>query len=249
MQMTRFSFFLIAALFAPGPAFSDETPEARVVVPIPDAERGRFLFASKGCVVCHSINGIGGMAGPPLDTQPANGVADPVDFAARMWRGAVAMTLLQSMEFGYQVSLSGQDIANLAAFVADPAQRNAFSENDIPEVMLGWTIDEPFAALEEEWDPWGAHSQSDDLQAGRIGNMTRGHMLAERWCVACHIIDTEGEGGQKGPAFESVAARAGASERSIVDWLSVPHSAMPEFINLEERDFADLAAYIMSLKP
>ena len=95
------------------------------------------------------MNGIGGKAGPRLDTAMANKFANPVEFAARMWRGAAAMTLLQSMEFGYQISLNGQDIADLSAFVADPILRATYSESDIPEIMLGWTIDEPIGELED----------------------------------------------------------------------------------------------------
>ncbi len=31
-----------------------------LIMPSMDAARGRIPFASKGCVVCHSINGVGG---------------------------------------------------------------------------------------------------------------------------------------------------------------------------------------------
>ncbi len=248
MTKTRILISLAAAALVSVSAIAEEAAP-RLAVPIPDAERGRFLFASKGCVVCHAINGVGGSAGPALDAAAGSATVDPLDFAARMWRGAAAMALLQSMEFGYQIALTGQEISDLAAFIASPDEQGTFSESDIPEVMRGWTIDEPFAALEEEWDPWGIDSALSDLDVGRIGNMTRGNMLAERWCTTCHVIDVEGEGGDVGPAFASIAAREGSSEEAIRDWLSVPHPNMPEFLNLNDNDFGDLAAYIMSLKP
>ena len=79
-------------------------------------------------------------------------------------------------------------------------------------------------------------------------NQTRGHMLAERWCKKCHVVDAEGEGGDVGPPFATIAARPAASEAMIVEWLSVPHEKMPEFLNLRDHDVGDLVAYIMSLK-
>ncbi len=112
-------------------------------IPIPDADRGRTLFVNKGCVVCHAINGVGGQVGPALDASEPAGVFDPVDFAARMWRGAVAMIELQSFEFGYQVELTGQEIADLAAFSENHALQQDFSDADIPDVIRGWRIDDP----------------------------------------------------------------------------------------------------------
>ena len=54
------------------------------VLPLADAERGRALFVGKGCVVCHSVNGVGGEAGPPLDVDPEAPYANLFDFTARM---------------------------------------------------------------------------------------------------------------------------------------------------------------------
>lgn len=110
-------------------------------LPVPDASRGAQLFVQKGCVVCHSINGFGGRVGPALDASEPAGIFDPLDFAARMWRGAEEMLALQETEFGYQIELTGRDIADLAAFAESHPLQQAFSEESIPEVMRGWTID------------------------------------------------------------------------------------------------------------
>jgi len=115
-----------------------------IAVPSPDAREGRALFVFKGCVVCHSVNGVGGLAGPPLDAVETPTTIDPLGFAARMWRGSMAMSELQATEFGYQVELTGAEIADLAAFVATPDAQKGFSEEEIPELIRGWTVDEPY---------------------------------------------------------------------------------------------------------
>lgn len=142
---------LAAALVAAaGAAAAQQAGAPKVVMPLPDAERGRFLFVSKGCVVCHSVNGVGGTAGPALDASADGATIEPLAFAARMWRGAVAMTTLQSTEFGYQIDMTDEELADLAAFAASPSVQATFSERDIPEVMQGWTLDEGWEALMED---------------------------------------------------------------------------------------------------
>lgn len=119
------------------------TGVGQLIMPIPDAERGRGLFIVKGCVVCHSVNGVGGHAAPTLDALAGDSLVDPLGFASRMWRGALAMADLQATELGYQIELSGQEIADLAAFAANADEQSLLQESDIPELMRGWTIDDP----------------------------------------------------------------------------------------------------------
>jgi len=59
-----------------------------LVMPAMDANRGKHLFASKGCVVCHSINGVGGTDAPKLGASTMKPVMNPFEFFAKMWRGA-----------------------------------------------------------------------------------------------------------------------------------------------------------------
>ena len=40
----------------------EEKSRMSVVMPLIDAQRGRRLFVTKGCFICHSIKGVGGMA-------------------------------------------------------------------------------------------------------------------------------------------------------------------------------------------
>ena len=121
-----------------------------LVVPIADAEEGKRLFVGKGCVVCHAVNGVGGKGAPPLDAVRDTRTIDMLDFAARMWRGAPIMILLQEMELGYQIGLTGEEIAHLAAFAADAEVQSEFRESDIPEVIRDWMVDEVYRELDPD---------------------------------------------------------------------------------------------------
>jgi mono/diheme cytochrome c family protein len=97
----------IAVSLSPWAAVSvraQEAPSSPVgpgyLVSFGDAERGRELFTGKGCVVCHSINGIGGKAGPSLDAE--------------------------EMELGYRIDLTGQELADLARFIHDAEAQRSF---------------------------------------------------------------------------------------------------------------------------
>lgn len=115
-----------------------------VAIPIIDSARGARLFVSKGCVICHSINGTGGKAGPALDTAEGNEVIDIFDFAARMWAGSFAMIELQGMELGYQLEISGEELGHIAAFVYDRQAQKRFTEADVPDLIKDMVIREPF---------------------------------------------------------------------------------------------------------
>ena len=151
---------LLAAQFATaagGPAAAQgagaaaATPETRLLaVPLASAEQGKQLFVGKGCVVCHAVNGVGGKAAPPLDAKRDSRNLDVLDFAARMWRGAPTMILLQEMELGYQIELSGEELAHLAAFASDAEVQSGFRESDIPEVIRDWMVDEVYRELDPD---------------------------------------------------------------------------------------------------
>ncbi|MHC8494164.1 c-type cytochrome [Thalassospira sp. SM2505] len=98
-----------------------------------DAERGKDLFAERGCVVCHAVNNVGGDIGPGLDASNMNIAREPFEFFARMWRGAESMLHLQQADLGYQIDFSGQDIADIFAFVQDGDIQESFTEEDLPE--------------------------------------------------------------------------------------------------------------------
>ena len=124
------SFMMVAILAGTTSANADQYD---IVLPEMDAEMGKSLFADRGCVVCHSVNNVGGDIGPSLDASNIDQSQNPFEFFARMWRGAEAMLHLQQADLGYQVDFSGQDLANIFAFVQDEAAQESFTEADLPE--------------------------------------------------------------------------------------------------------------------
>ena len=136
---------ILAPLLAVSAAAQDkngQSPGLKLVLPAVDSERGRQLFITKGCVYCHAVNGVGGKAAPALDSNATEPSVDLTDFAARMWSGAPAMIELQEMDLGYQIRLSGDELAHLAAFANDPAEQKKLMEDQVPELMREWYLDE-----------------------------------------------------------------------------------------------------------
>ncbi|PCH71848.1 MAG: hypothetical protein COC12_07185 [Rhodobacteraceae bacterium] len=110
--------------------------ENGLAIPAFNAEKGRLLFGSKGCVVCHSVNGIGGEDAPEFSADVMEHPMNAFDFAANMWRGAPAMIMMQEDELGEQIELSGDDLAAIIAFVHDEEEQKLFSKADIPDEIL-----------------------------------------------------------------------------------------------------------------
>ena len=115
--------------------------ENGLAVPAFDPVKGRKLFASKGCVVCHSVNGIGGEDAPEFSAEWMEPPMNAFEFAANMWRGAGAMIAMQDEELGGQIELTGEELAAIIAFVHDAEEQKKFSQADIPheieELMHG----------------------------------------------------------------------------------------------------------------
>jgi mono/diheme cytochrome c family protein len=150
---------LLAAVLAvpllsgvPEGAQAQETRKLRKNIEVPNVDqvRGRRLFVTKGCVICHSMGGVGGRAAPELD---AAGPADSIDvlgFVSRLMVGMPAMIELQSIELGYQIALTPDEIADLAGFVSDADAQVNFSREEVPEPMRDWILNEPYWD-QEEW--------------------------------------------------------------------------------------------------
>lgn len=133
-----------------------------------DPKTGQVLFVDKGCVICHSVNNVGGRAALPLDAPPDGRQVDPMVFAAAMWEGASAMISLQFTELGYQIGMTGEELRDLAAFASDLETQSAFSLDDIPADIRSWIIDAPHW-LDDDWPepfenlPDGTPSPFEDL--------------------------------------------------------------------------------------
>lgn len=148
----------------------DEMPKG-LMMPQMSAERGRALFASKGCIVCHSINGIGGEHAPVLDASTMDEEMNPFEFVARMWRGAAAMVELQEEELGAQIELNGQELADIIAFVHDASEQAKFSEHDIPKSVAAMMHHQS----EEDHHEEGEMAHHDDDQMGHHEEGEEGH--------------------------------------------------------------------------
>ena len=148
------TLFAASALIGSGPALAQDTMASsarKLALPLANAEEGKKLFVGKGCVVCHAVNGVGGKAAPALDADSEEPYFDVFDFVARMWRGAPTMILLQEMEMGYQIELNGEELAHLAAFASDASVQGTFSEQDIPEVIRDWMVDEVYQEIDPDY--------------------------------------------------------------------------------------------------
>ena len=104
-----------------------------LVLPAMDAARGRALFLNKGCVMCHSVNGVGVEIGPSLNAADMPFPMNMLEFAARMWRGASTMTAMQEEQLGGVISLTGQELADLIAFAHDAQEQRRLTQSQIPE--------------------------------------------------------------------------------------------------------------------
>ena len=112
---------------------ADSTPASSgFVLPKMDSKRGRELFISKGCVICHAINGVGGQDAAPLDASTMDPAMNPFEFFARMWLGTKPMIAMQENRMGQQVELNAQELADIVAFIHDPEMQKSFSAAEIP---------------------------------------------------------------------------------------------------------------------
>lgn len=80
-----------------------------------NAEEGRIVFTEKGCVVCHSVAGIGGRVGPDLAERAlGHGLTE---FAAAMWNKAPAMMGAMKDRGMTVPQLGAGEMADLVAYL------------------------------------------------------------------------------------------------------------------------------------
>jgi hypothetical protein len=108
---------------------SPDMPNMRM--PRMNPERGRQLFVAKGCVACHAINGVGGHDAANLDAHTMQPMMNPFEFAAKMWAMAPAMIAAQEEALGEQILFTGDELADIVAFVHNDEVQHSFSEADL----------------------------------------------------------------------------------------------------------------------
>jgi mono/diheme cytochrome c family protein len=106
-----------------------------LVLPKLSPGRGKELFTAKGCVVCHSINGVGGSDAAPLDASTMDPAMNPFEFFARMLAGMTPMLTMQRDRLGHEVELTAGELGDVVAFIHDEATQKSLSTKDIPEDM------------------------------------------------------------------------------------------------------------------
>ena len=124
------------ATVASDDAGTHEHVKVHLTMPVMNSERGMKLFATKGCVTCHSINGVGGHDAVDLDAHTMELVMNPFDFAAKMWAMAPVMIEAQEEALGHQILFTGEELADIIAFVHDNEQQHEFTEALIPPEIM-----------------------------------------------------------------------------------------------------------------
>ncbi len=142
LKSSLLGFVAAAALAAAAtPVFADHVKSSvplagghgvRLVMPLMNPSRGKVLFVAKGCVACHAINGVGGHDAPGMDAHKmTDRLMNPFDFAAKMWNHAPAMIAAQEGAFGEQIFFTGEELADIIAFIHDDGAQHAFTEKDL----------------------------------------------------------------------------------------------------------------------
>ena len=143
--MTNFTAYLgvVSVLVLPLSAVADaghtddseDHPPINIVLQMPDmdSESGRELFINKGCVTCHSVNGVGGEDASPLDAHQMDPVMNPFDFASKMWMMAPYMIEAQEEAFGEQILFTGDELADIIAFLHDDGEQHELTDASLPE--------------------------------------------------------------------------------------------------------------------
>ena len=92
---------------------------AAAAAPGPQGNRsaGERLFKERKCIVCHSVNGVGGKSAPPLGSQGGQAYT-PNAMASAMWSHATGMWQAMDRAGIQRPQLTAQQAADLYAFLA-----------------------------------------------------------------------------------------------------------------------------------
>jgi mono/diheme cytochrome c family protein len=85
------------------------------------------------------------------------------------------------------------------------------------------------------------------VAAVAAGDVASGQVLAKTWCTGCHIVGSNGAGGDSAPPFAAIANRPNLSPGALRAWLTDPHPPMPN-LDLSRQQIDDVNAYLDSLR-
>jgi cytochrome c len=135
----------------------------RLLMPIMSSSRGTDLFVSKGCVACHAVNGVGGHDSASLDAHDMDEFMNPFDLAAKMWTMAPYMIEAQNEALGEQILFSGEELADIIAFLHDDRQQHTFTEANLtPQAMKMMDHGHGVGS--------GAEEHQEEIGHGQMGN-------------------------------------------------------------------------------
>jgi cytochrome c len=139
--------------------------------------RGRKLFVDKGCVACHAINGVGGHDATNLDAHTMEPMMNPFEFAAKMWAMAPAMIYAQEEALGEQIQFTGDELADIVAFVHNDEAQHDFGEGDLTaqaRKMMDHEHGAPGGGVEAHAEELG-HGHTKDQGHGHDDSGTQPH--------------------------------------------------------------------------
>ena len=132
---TRTMLGTLPGTIPPGTIPPGKIPDVQIPeLPGMDPAAGRKLFAAKGCVTCHSINGVGGTDATALDARTI--ATHPFEFVAKMWAAAPFMIAAQEEALGAQIQFTGEELADIVAFAQSEPEQRIFSQADIPPDVM-----------------------------------------------------------------------------------------------------------------
>lgn len=79
--------------------------------------RGREIFTSKGCIVCHPVSGVGGRGGPDLGLRGRDLIGSVATIAGLMWNHSQGMFAEFTRRGVPPVTFSGQEMADVIAYL------------------------------------------------------------------------------------------------------------------------------------
>jgi len=85
------------------------------------------------------------------------------------------------------------------------------------------------------------------IGTAKAGEAIEGQKIAERWCVSCHTVSSEGAARDTAPPFGVIARDPAYDRDRLLQVLSDPHPPMPK-IHLSRKQLDDIIAYLGSLR-
>jgi len=109
-------------------------PQAGPVYALPGRpDAGRLLFASKSCIECHAVAGVGGKVGPDLVERGVR--QSPIEFAATIWNKAPAMEAAMKTRGVTPPQLTPADMADIVAYLYSVRYFG-----NAGNIQNGWTV-------------------------------------------------------------------------------------------------------------